>query len=170
MPADDWIEVSTVQWEVLQPKSATASTGGGHTAERTEHKDAPPHGIAAIPADEGHELRLVGVIRDGQNASRDQGQHDQHISQCDLLVLREPLEHSRHHTTQRHDQGQAFTFDFVAPFDHLELQHRTVLHGMHAGACRKVQGLDCRQRIEEWLVVFTDEPGFACRHGVCQIG
>jgi len=24
---------------VLQPKSATASTGGGHTAERTEHKD-----------------------------------------------------------------------------------------------------------------------------------
>ncbi|MNT69322.1 Major exported protein [compost metagenome] len=24
---------------MLQPKSATASTGGGHTAERTEHKD-----------------------------------------------------------------------------------------------------------------------------------
>ena len=35
----DWIEVNSVQWEVLQPKSATASTGGGHTAERTEHKD-----------------------------------------------------------------------------------------------------------------------------------
>ena len=35
----DWIEVKSVQWEVLQPKSATASTGGGHTAERTEHKD-----------------------------------------------------------------------------------------------------------------------------------
>src|SRR4051812_21896078 len=35
----DWIEVKGVQWEVLQPKSATASTGGGHTAERTEHKD-----------------------------------------------------------------------------------------------------------------------------------
>ena len=35
----DWIEVKSVQWEVLQPKSATASTGGGHTAERTEHRD-----------------------------------------------------------------------------------------------------------------------------------
>lgn len=35
----DWIEVKSVQFEVLQPKSATASTGGGHTAERTEHKD-----------------------------------------------------------------------------------------------------------------------------------
>ena len=35
----DWIEVKSVQWEVLQPKSATASTGGGHTAERCEHKD-----------------------------------------------------------------------------------------------------------------------------------
>lgn len=35
----DWIEVSSVNWEVLQPKSATASTGGGHTAERTEHRD-----------------------------------------------------------------------------------------------------------------------------------
>ena len=35
----DWIEVKSVNWEVLQPKSATASTGGGHTAERTEHRD-----------------------------------------------------------------------------------------------------------------------------------
>lgn len=35
----DWIECQSVQWQVLQPKSATASTGGGHTAERTEHKD-----------------------------------------------------------------------------------------------------------------------------------
>jgi type VI secretion system secreted protein Hcp len=35
----DWIECQSVSWEVLQPKSATASTGGGHTAERTEHKD-----------------------------------------------------------------------------------------------------------------------------------
>ena len=34
----DWIEVKGVQWEVLQPKSATASTGGGHTAERCEHQ------------------------------------------------------------------------------------------------------------------------------------
>lgn len=35
----DWIECRSVQWEVLQPKSATASTGGGHTAERCEHKE-----------------------------------------------------------------------------------------------------------------------------------
>jgi type VI secretion system secreted protein Hcp len=35
----DWIEVKSVSWEVLQPKSATASTGGGHTAERVEHRD-----------------------------------------------------------------------------------------------------------------------------------
>jgi type VI secretion system secreted protein Hcp len=35
----DWIECKSVQWEVLQPKSATASTGGGHTAERCEHKE-----------------------------------------------------------------------------------------------------------------------------------
>ena len=35
----DWIECQTVEWEVLQPKSATASSGGGHTAERCEHKE-----------------------------------------------------------------------------------------------------------------------------------
>ena len=35
----DWIEVKSVNWEVLQPKSATASSAGGHTAERTEHKE-----------------------------------------------------------------------------------------------------------------------------------
>jgi type VI secretion system secreted protein Hcp len=33
-----WIEVTSAQWGVTQPKSATASTGGGHTAERCEHK------------------------------------------------------------------------------------------------------------------------------------
>lgn len=33
----DWIECSSVEWEVLQPKSATASSSGGHTAERCEH-------------------------------------------------------------------------------------------------------------------------------------
>nr|WP_315399399.1 type VI secretion system tube protein Hcp [uncultured Duganella sp.] len=32
-----WIEVTTAQWGVMQPKSATASTAGGHTAERCEH-------------------------------------------------------------------------------------------------------------------------------------
>lgn len=35
----DWIECQSVQWDVSQPKSATASTGGGHTAERCEHSD-----------------------------------------------------------------------------------------------------------------------------------
>jgi len=35
----EWIECQSVQWGVLQPKSATASTGGGHTAERCEHED-----------------------------------------------------------------------------------------------------------------------------------
>ncbi|CDG84868.1 Hcp family type VI secretion system effector [Janthinobacterium agaricidamnosum] len=33
-----WIEVTSAQWGVMQPKSATASTGGGHTAERCEHR------------------------------------------------------------------------------------------------------------------------------------
>ena len=33
-----WIEVSSAQWGVMQPRSATASTGGGHTAERCEHR------------------------------------------------------------------------------------------------------------------------------------
>lgn len=34
-----WIECLAVNFEVLQPKSATASSAGGHTAERCEHKD-----------------------------------------------------------------------------------------------------------------------------------
>lgn len=33
-----WIEVTSAHWGVTQPKSATASTGGGHTAERCEHR------------------------------------------------------------------------------------------------------------------------------------
>ncbi|CAN7409229.1 type VI secretion system tube protein Hcp [Pseudoduganella sp. LjRoot289] len=44
----DWIEVKSVNFEVLQPKSATASTGGGHTAERTEHKDIVIHKLADL--------------------------------------------------------------------------------------------------------------------------
>jgi type VI secretion system secreted protein Hcp len=32
----DWIEVTGVHWGVHQPRSATASTSGGHTAERAE--------------------------------------------------------------------------------------------------------------------------------------
>ena len=35
----DWIECQAVNFEVLQPRSATASSAGGHTAERCEHKD-----------------------------------------------------------------------------------------------------------------------------------
>jgi type VI secretion system secreted protein Hcp len=35
----DWIECTSAVWSVLQPKSATASTSGGHTAERCEHGD-----------------------------------------------------------------------------------------------------------------------------------
>jgi type VI secretion system secreted protein Hcp len=35
----DWIEVTGVHWGVFQPRSATASTGGGHTAERAELDD-----------------------------------------------------------------------------------------------------------------------------------
>lgn len=31
-----WIECTSVNWSITQPKSATASTGGGHTAERAE--------------------------------------------------------------------------------------------------------------------------------------
>lgn len=31
-----WIECSSVNWSITQPKSATTSTGGGHTAERAE--------------------------------------------------------------------------------------------------------------------------------------
>jgi type VI secretion system secreted protein Hcp len=31
-----WIECTSVNWSIHQPKSATASTSGGHTAERAE--------------------------------------------------------------------------------------------------------------------------------------
>jgi type VI secretion system secreted protein Hcp len=35
----DWIEVSNVHWDVRQPRSATASTAGGHTSERVDMTD-----------------------------------------------------------------------------------------------------------------------------------
>lgn len=35
----EWIECSSVHWAIMQPRSATASTGGGHTAERAELSD-----------------------------------------------------------------------------------------------------------------------------------
>lgn len=34
-----WIECESVNWHITQPKSATASTAGGHTAERAELSD-----------------------------------------------------------------------------------------------------------------------------------
>ena len=34
-----WIECISASWEITQPKSATASTGGGHTAVRGEHSE-----------------------------------------------------------------------------------------------------------------------------------
>lgn len=34
-----WIECMSVNWSISQPKSATASTSGGHTAERAELGD-----------------------------------------------------------------------------------------------------------------------------------
>ncbi|MDQ8016245.1 MAG: type VI secretion system tube protein Hcp [Bordetella sp.] len=33
----DWIEVNSWRHSIVQPRSATASTAGGHTAERCEH-------------------------------------------------------------------------------------------------------------------------------------
>lgn len=33
-----WIEITSVHMGVAQPKSATSSTAGGHTAERCEHR------------------------------------------------------------------------------------------------------------------------------------
>jgi type VI secretion system secreted protein Hcp len=35
----DWIECTSVHFGINQPRSATASTGGGHTAERAELED-----------------------------------------------------------------------------------------------------------------------------------
>mgnify|MGYP000088299694 CR=1 FL=1 len=34
-----WIECESVSWAISQPRSATSSTGGGHTAERAELSD-----------------------------------------------------------------------------------------------------------------------------------
>jgi type VI secretion system secreted protein Hcp len=34
-----WIEAVSVEWGITQPKSATASTGGGHTSERVEMEE-----------------------------------------------------------------------------------------------------------------------------------
>jgi type VI secretion system secreted protein Hcp len=44
----DWIECKSVTWGVKQPKSATASTGGGHTAERCEHQEVTIEKLADL--------------------------------------------------------------------------------------------------------------------------
>lgn len=33
-----WIELMSAHWGVVQPRSASVSTGGGHTSERCEHR------------------------------------------------------------------------------------------------------------------------------------
>lgn len=43
-----WIEVSSVHWGIHQPRSATASTGGGHTAERVEMKEVSFEKVADL--------------------------------------------------------------------------------------------------------------------------
>lgn len=46
----DWIECSSVGWGIVQPKSATSSTGGGHTAERAELNDITLTKHADLPS------------------------------------------------------------------------------------------------------------------------
>lgn len=43
-----WIEISHVHWGATQPRSATSSTSGGHTAERAELDDIRFHKIADL--------------------------------------------------------------------------------------------------------------------------
>jgi type VI secretion system secreted protein Hcp len=43
-----WIECTGVNWGIHQPRSATASTGGGHTAERAELDEVSFHKIADL--------------------------------------------------------------------------------------------------------------------------
>jgi type VI secretion system secreted protein Hcp len=43
-----WIECESVNWSLRQPKSATASTGGGHTAERAELSEVSFHKLCDL--------------------------------------------------------------------------------------------------------------------------
>jgi type VI secretion system secreted protein Hcp len=43
-----WIECESVNWSIRQPKSATSSTAGGHTAERAELSDVTFHKICDL--------------------------------------------------------------------------------------------------------------------------
>lgn len=44
----EWIECSSVHWGIVQPRSATSSTAGGHTAERAELTDIAFHKLADL--------------------------------------------------------------------------------------------------------------------------
>jgi type VI secretion system secreted protein Hcp len=43
-----WIECQAVHWGLTQPRSATSSTGGGHTAERVELEDIAFSNVADL--------------------------------------------------------------------------------------------------------------------------
>lgn len=43
-----WIECASVNWSVTQPRSATSSTGGGHTAERAELQEVTFNKVADL--------------------------------------------------------------------------------------------------------------------------
>lgn len=63
----DWIECSSVNWGVHQPKSATASTGGGHTAERAELSEVSFTKLADLSTP-----ILLQTMRHGQDYSESQ--------------------------------------------------------------------------------------------------
>jgi type VI secretion system secreted protein Hcp len=44
----DWIECQSVNWGIQQPRSATSSTAGGHTAERAELREVTFKKIADL--------------------------------------------------------------------------------------------------------------------------
>lgn len=46
-----WIECTSVNWSITQPRSATASTGGGHTAERAELSEITVSKLEMLRAD-----------------------------------------------------------------------------------------------------------------------
>ena len=43
-----WIECTSISWNIHQPKSATASTAGGHTAERAELSEITIHKLVDL--------------------------------------------------------------------------------------------------------------------------
>ena len=45
---EGWIELTLAHWGVMQPRSASASTGNGHTADRCEHRTLSLSKIADV--------------------------------------------------------------------------------------------------------------------------